>query len=90
MEIEIKDVSLNLLTAEQRVEITVTTATGQVLIFPSAQVESRTTPSASGVKSTIYAFAQKTETLPTPRVFTFFLEQEDGCPPRHRLDESPV
>lgn len=88
MEVEIKDVSLNLLTAERRVQVTVITATGQIIVSPSAQVELRTIPSSLGAKNTIYTFARKIEDSPAARVFTFFMEDEEGCPPRYRLDES--
>jgi len=91
MEIAIKDVSLHLLTEERRVEIKVTTETGETIIFPFAQVETRTSSSISSpseMKKTLYAFAQKTEHIPARRVLTFFLEEEEGCPSRHKLEES--
>ncbi|MGE0887680.1 MAG: hypothetical protein AB7P14_29515 [Blastocatellales bacterium] len=90
MEIEIADVSLNLVTVENRVEITVTTRLGDVIVFPNAQVETRSKTSAGESRNTIYAFAQKTEPFPFPKIYTFLLEDEEGCPPRHRLDESPI
>jgi hypothetical protein len=88
MEVAIKDVSLNLLTAGGRVEVTVTTVTGQVIVFPSARVEARRAALTPGSKTTVYTFAQTTVPAPTPKTYTFFMEDEEGCPPRHRLDES--
>ena len=88
MEIEIKDVSLNLLTTEKRVEITVTTVTGEVIIFPSAQVETRAASALLGTKDILYAYAQKVESSPSSKIYTFFMESEEGYPSRQRLTVS--
>jgi len=88
MEIEIKDVSLNILTTEKRVEITVTTVTGEVIVFSSAQVETRAASALLGTKDTLYAYARKVESSPSSKIYTFFLESEEGYPSRQSLTMS--
>jgi hypothetical protein len=91
MEIEVDDIALNYLTAEGRIEITVRTSDGRTIIFPSAQVDVRTTVCEGKEKNTLYAYARKEESNPSPQVYVLLLEdnEKDGIS-RHRLESYPL
>jgi len=87
MEHEVAEVMLNMITSEKRIEITVITKAGEKIVFPHGQVETR---QKAGSRDTIHACAQKTESLPFPRTFTFLMQDEAGYPPRYKLSEAPA
>lgn len=76
MEVEIADVMLNYSSPEKRMEITVKTAAGESIVFPSAQFETQPKVVDGVTKQVLYAYARIECDLPTPHIYTFFIETE--------------